>query len=106
VEAVGEESRLSRAEKRTAKIDQKGKQIMTLNDAITQAETAGAAYSNASAQITTDQSFEAGIQAKLDAAKATVSADLAAQASAATAFNAALDALIQAATGAKIPAAA
>lgn len=76
---------------------------MTLSDAITAVENAGTAYGSAASQTVNDQGTVASIQAKLDTAKATVASDQQAQAAAATAYNAALDSLIEAATSAKIP---
>jgi hypothetical protein len=74
-----------------------------LADAITAVETAQSGYNAAAAQTATDQDAAAASQAKADAAKATVSTDQVAQATAATAFNSALDSLIETATAAKIP---
>jgi len=75
---------------------------MTLSDAISAVETAQQAYTGAAAQTTNDQASVTAIQAKLDAANATVATDQTAQDAAATGFNAALDTLIAAATAAKI----
>ena len=75
---------------------------MQLTDAITAVETASTAYNGAVAQTANDQQAAAAIQAKLDAANATVATDMTAQTSAAASFNSALDNLIAAATAAKI----
>ena len=75
---------------------------MNLSEAITAVETAQSAFTGAAAQTTNDQASVTAIQAKLDAANATVATDQSAQDAAATAFNGSLDALIQAATAAKI----
>jgi hypothetical protein len=77
---------------------------MNLSDAITAVETASSAYSAAATTTTNDQATADAVQAKLDAAKAQVGTDQVAQADAGSAFNASLDALIAAATAAKIPA--
>jgi len=76
---------------------------MDLSSAITAAEQAQQAYSTAANQTSSDQAVVVAQQAKLDAANAQVASDQQAQASAAAAFNSALDTLIQAATAAKIP---
>lgn len=76
----------------------------SLSEAITAVEQAGSAYQNAATQTVNDQAAAAAIQAKLDAANATVAADKQAQTTAADTFNATLDSLIAAATAAKIPA--
>jgi hypothetical protein len=75
---------------------------MTLTDAITAVEQAANAYQGAATTTNNDQVAAAAIQAKLDAANSQVDQDKAAQATAATSFNSALDALIQSATEAKI----
>ena len=77
---------------------------MTLSEAITAVEGALTVYNNAVAQTANDQAVVADRQQKLDAAKATVNADVQTQTTAATAQNKALDDLIAAATAAKIPA--
>lgn len=79
---------------------------MTLNDAISEVEGAQSSYNNAVAQTQNDTGTVAAIQAKLDAANATVATDQAAQSTAAAAFNQALDDMIAAATAARIPVAA
>jgi predicted thioesterase len=76
---------------------------MSLTDAITAAEQAQQVYTSAVSQTTADQAVVTQIQQKLDAANATVVTDVTAQNAAATSFNASLDALIQAATAAKVP---
>jgi len=76
---------------------------MTLSDAITEVEGALSSYNNAVAQTQNDTSAAAAIQAKLDAANATVTTDQTAQGASAAAFNQALDDMIAAATAAKIP---
>ncbi len=75
---------------------------MSLLDAINAAETAQQGYTNAATQTANDQAAVVAAQAKLDAANATITSDQSAQASAASAFNDSLDALIAAATAAKI----
>ncbi len=76
---------------------------MNLSAAITAVETAWSAYSAAATTTTDDQVTADAVQAKLDAAKAQVDSDKAAQATAASAFNSSLDELIATATAAKIP---
>ncbi len=76
---------------------------MNLGDAISAAEKAQQDFSNANTQTANDRATVTAAQAKLDVANATVASDVTAMNSAADAFNAALDALIQAATAAKIP---
>ncbi len=76
---------------------------MNLSDAISAAETANTAFNNASAQTASDKAVAQQIQAKLDAQNAQVTSDQQAQDAAAAQFNTALDALIGAATAAKIP---
>ena len=76
---------------------------MNLSDAISAAEQAGTAYQTAASTTANDQAAAAAIQAKLDAANATVATDQTNQNAAATAFNSALDGLIQACSDAKIP---
>ena len=75
---------------------------MTLTEAITAVENTQTAYTNAVNTTANDQSAAAAIQAKLDAANQQVASDTAAQNTAAESFNASLDALIEAATAAKI----
>jgi hypothetical protein len=75
---------------------------MNLSDAITAVEQAQSAYTAAASQTTNDQAAAAAIQAKLDGANALVATDQVAQTKAAQDFNVGLDALIQAATDAKL----
>jgi hypothetical protein len=75
----------------------------SLSDAITAAEQAGTTYQTAVTTTANDQSAAAAIQAKLDAANATVATDQQNQAGAATNYNTALTALIAAAQAAMIP---
>ena len=74
-----------------------------LSDAITAVENAQAAYTTAQTTTQNDQANADAIKAKLDAATAQVATDQTSQNAAASSFNSALDALIQAATAAKIP---
>ncbi len=76
---------------------------MTLTDAITAVEQASTAYQTAATTTANDQAAADAIKAKLDAANTQVATDQQNQTAAATSFNASLDALIQAATDAKIP---
>jgi hypothetical protein len=76
---------------------------MTLTDAITAVEQSSTVYQTAVTTTANDQAAADAIKVKLDAANATVATDQVNQSAAATGFNAALDALIQAATDAKIP---
>lgn len=73
-----------------------------LSAAISAVEAAQSSYQSAAAQTGVDQQSVVTAQAKLDAANATVATDKAAQTDAANVFNSALDALIAAATSAKI----
>jgi len=75
----------------------------TLSDAITAAEQAGTAYQTAVTTTANDQSAAAAIQAKLDAANATVATDQQNQMAAATSYNTTLTTLIAAAQAAMIP---
>ena len=75
----------------------------TLSDAITAAEQAGTAYQTAVTTTANDQSAAAAIQAKLDAANATVATDQQNQTAAATSYNTTLTTLIAAAQAAMIP---
>jgi len=74
-----------------------------LSDAITAAEQTGVAYQTAVTTTANDQNAAAAVQAKLDAANATVATDQQNQATAATAYNTALTTLIAAAQAAMIP---
>lgn len=76
--------------------------MKTLADAITAAENAQQGLTAAQATVSADNDSVTAIQAKLDAANAQKATDAATQVTAVTAFNAALDDLITAATAAKI----
>jgi hypothetical protein len=75
----------------------------SLSDAITAVEQAGTAYQTAVTTTANDQSATAAIQAKLDAANATVATGQQNQLAAATNYNTALTTLIAAAQAAMIP---
>jgi hypothetical protein len=77
--------------------------MATLSDAITAVEQASTAYSSAAATVTNDVAAAAAISTKLDAANAQTATDTTTQGTAKDAFNASLDALVAAATAAKLP---
>ena len=77
--------------------------VMNLTDAITAVEKSQSAYQTGVTTTTSDQTSAAAVQAKLDAAQALVSADIAAQTALAVAANADLDALEAAIVAARIP---
>lgn len=74
----------------------------TLSAAITGVENAASAYSASTTTTANDQATADAVQAKLDAATSQVELDKQAQGAAASAFNDSLDALITAATAAKV----
>lgn len=75
---------------------------ITLAEAISQVESSVTVYGAAVSQTQADTAIADGIAAKLVAAQSVVAEDKGKQAEAAVAFNGALDALIAAATAAKI----
>lgn len=75
----------------------------TLSDAITAVEQSANAYQSAVTMENNDSTVAEGIQTKLDAQKALITADHNTTVDAAKAFNANLDLLVAAATAAKIP---
>jgi hypothetical protein len=79
-----------------------GGKKLNLTDAITLVEQTGQAYQAAAMQTANDQAAADAAQAKADAAKAVVAQDKQNQGAAASAFNSALDQLIEAAKSAKI----
>lgn len=74
-----------------------------LAQAIATYEAALTAYANSSSTLSNDQAAAGALQTKLTAAQAQVATDQAAQLTAAGTLNQALDALITAATAAKVP---
>ena len=74
----------------------------SLTDAIAAVEQAQSGYTTAQSTLTNDQALIAAKQAALDAANAQVATDTKAAGDAATALNSSLDALIAAATAAKV----
>jgi hypothetical protein len=77
--------------------------VPSLSDAISAVEATNTAYQNAVSTTNNDQAAAADLQTRLTGAQAKVTSDQGAQSTAASAFNAALDALITAATASKVP---